>query len=162
MALEIELDEAADEIIARDIVIDALNETVIEEDIEIDVLAESYLDQAALSEILYDELNTAYVIIGTKKELIEYGIIDKKGGFLGMGRVKSLAADADEGLFYTLPIDKINEIDFQCKKAKLLTLHSESSYNFSGDEKVIESLQIIDPIAFWDKSDFLVIEVVDE
>ncbi|MEE3412353.1 MAG: hypothetical protein VZQ58_00555, partial [Bacteroidales bacterium] len=32
-----------------------------------------------------DEKNTVYYVVGTKKELIEKGIINSKGGFLGMG-----------------------------------------------------------------------------
>lgn len=161
LALEAELEDAADEIIARDIVIDALNEAVVEEDIEIEVLSEAYAEQAVLSEVLYSALNTAYVVSGTKKELHEFGIIDKEGGFLGLGRVKSLAADADDDLFIPVPIDETDNIELLCKKAKLLTTHPESSYNLSGD-KTVESLVIIDKAAFWDKSDFLIIEIVKE
>ena len=161
LALELELDEAADAIIARDVVIEVLNEAVVEEEIEIEVLTEAYAEQAVLSAVLYGALNTAYVVVGTKKELKENGIIDSEGGFLGLGRVKSLAADADDDWFIPIPINETEEIDLACKKAKLLTSHPESSYSLKGD-KTIESLVIIDPIAFWDKSDFLIIEIVKE
>ena len=161
LALEIELDQAAVEIIARDVVIEVLNEAVIEEEIVIDELSEAYAEQAVLSELLYGALNTAYVVVGTKKELKENGIIDSEGGFLGLGRVKSLAADADDDWFIPIPIDETEEIDLDCKKAKLLTSHPESSYSLTGDQ-TIESLVIKDPIAFWDKSDFLIIEIVKQ
>ena len=160
-ALEMELDNAAYEIIARDIVIDNLNDVVIEQDIEIDALSEAYAEQAVLSGVLYEALNTAYVISGTKKELHQYGIIDKEGGFLGLGRAKSLAANADDDLFIPVSIDATDDIALICKKAKLLTTHPEASYNLSGD-KTVESLAILDKAAFWDKSDFLIIEIVKE
>jgi len=159
LELEYALDEAAGEIMVRDETIDDLNDAVVEEGIEIDVLAEAYNEQAAMSEVLYGILNTAYVAIGTKQELTEYGIIEKEGGFIGMGRVKSLAADADDEWFLPVAIDETDEIDLLCKKVKLLTTHSESSYELEGD-KTIESLVILDPAAFWDKSDFLVIEII--
>ncbi len=159
LALEIELDEAADAIIERDEVIDALNSEVVEEGINIALLSEAYEEQAILTDALYGALNTAFVIAATKKELKEFGIINAEGGFLGMGRVKSLAADADEGWFIEIPIDETEEINLACKKAKLLTTHPQSSYSLTGD-KTIESLKILDALAFWDKSDFLIIEVV--
>ena len=161
LELEMELDDAAEEIFIRDAAIVELHETVVEEDIEIAVLVEAYNEQEAISEVLYSALNTAYFIAGTNKELTDYGIIDAEGGFLGMGRVKSLAADADVDFFIPIPMDMTDEIDLLAKKAKLLTNHPESSYSLSGD-KEIEILEILDKAAFWDKSDFLIIEIVKE
>ena len=161
LELEMELDDAAEEIFIRDAAIVELHETVVEEDIEIAVLVEAYNEQEVISEVLYSALNTAYFIAGTNKELTDYGIIDAEGGFLGMGRVKSLAADADVDFFVPIPMDITDEIDLLCKKAKLLTNHPESSYSLSGD-KEIEILEILDKAAFWDKSDFLIIEIVKE
>jgi hypothetical protein len=159
LALEMELDDAADEIFIRDIAIDDLNDVVIEQDIDIDALSQAYVEQAVLSEVLYGALNTAYLVIGTKKELLQYGVIDKQGGFLGLGKVKSLAAEANDGLFQPLSIDETETIAMQYKKAKLLTTHPESSYNFTGD-KSIEGLVILDKTAFWALSDFLIVEIV--
>lgn len=161
LELEMELDDAAEEIFIRDAAIVELHETVVEEDIEIAVLVEAYNEQEAISEVLYSALNTAYFIAGTNKELTDYGIIDAEGGFLGMGRVKSLAADADVDFFIPIPMDMTDEIDLLAKKAKLLTNHPESSYSLSGD-KEIEILEILDKAAFWDKSDFLIIEIIKE
>lgn len=161
LALEIELDEAAGAIIERDVVIDALNDEVAKEGIEIGMLAVAYEQQAELSEALYGTLNTAFVVIATKKDLKKYGIIDANGGFLGMGRVKSLAADANDEWFIQVPKDATDQITLEYKKVKLLTTHPESSYSLTGDE-VVESLEILDRMAFWGKSDFLVIDIVRE
>ncbi len=160
LELEYALNLLADEILTRDVVIDALNEVVIEEGIDIAILSEAYVEQEVLSEMLFEILNTAYLVVGTKKELKEYGIIEKEGGFIGMARVKGLAADADDGLFVPIPIHETDDIELACKRAKLLTSHPESSYDLTGD-KTMESLVILDPVAFWDKSDFLVIEIVE-
>ena len=159
--LENELDQATVAVLARDEVIDALNEEVIGEGIVIDHLSVAYEEQTVVSEILYGILNTAYIVVGTKKELEEYGIIEKGGGIKGMGSVKSLAATADDEWFILIPIDATDNIELYCKKAKLLTLQPESSYEFLG-EKDIEGLAILDKAAFWDKTDFLVIEIVEE
>ena len=159
--MEYELDQATEAVISRDEVIDDLNAAVVAEGYEIEALSVAYEQQAAMSEELYEILNTAYVVVGTRKELKEFGIIEKGGGIKGMGSVKSLAATADDDWFVTVMIDATDVIELYCKKAKVLSLHPESSYKFIG-EKDIEGLAILDRTAFWDKSDFLVIEVVEE
>lgn len=159
LALEMELDEAAEEIMERDDVIGELHEAVVEEDFEIDALTEAYEEQASLSAVLYDALNTGYVIVGTKKELKEYGVIDSHGNFSGLGKVKSAVADAEGDWFFEVSIDETDGLDVLCKKVKLLTSHPEFSYQLVGD-KVIESIAIVDKGAFWDASDFLVLEIV--
>ena len=127
--LEMELDNAAEEIFIRDVAIAELHEIVVEEDIEIAQLVEAYTEQEVISEVLYTALNSAYFIAGTKKELKDYGIIDAEGGFLGIGRVKSLAAEANDDFFMPIPKDITDKVDLVCKKAKLLTNHPGSSYN---------------------------------
>lgn len=160
--LEGALGAAIDEILIRDEAIGVLNEVVIAEDIEIDELSVAYEEQALLSDALYDVVNTAYAIIGTKKVLKEFGIITQEGGFIGMGRVKAIAANADDDLFVPIPIDATDDIDIPFKKVKILTNHPESSYELKEANNNYESLIILDKANFWDKSDFLIIEVEKE
>ncbi|MGB4929737.1 MAG: hypothetical protein WBP43_07190, partial [Chitinophagales bacterium] len=42
-----------------------------------------------------DDLNTAYYIAGTYKELKELGVVDKEGGFIGIGANKELVNNFD-------------------------------------------------------------------
>jgi len=161
LELEIALYEAANEIMARDAVIEIMNEQLIVEEIDLSVLAEAYGEQTALTLALYDILNTAFFYIGTKQELIDAGIMEKEGGFLGLGRVKTLAANADDELFIQIAIDATDGIELVCKEAILITSHPEGSYEFSGEDDITDLL-ILDKAAFWDKSDFLVVEIVKE
>jgi hypothetical protein len=160
-SLEDQLDGATLAVIAQDEIIDDLNATVVSQGYVIDDLTAAYVEQAAVSDVLYDIINTAYVVVGTKKELEDYGIIVKEGGIIGLGSLKSLAATADDEWFVPVAIDATDDIELFVKKANVLTIHPESSFELIGD-KTVESLVILDKGAFWDKSDFLVVEVVDE
>jgi chromosome segregation ATPase len=96
-----------------------------------------------------EALNTAYYVIGTNKDLKKNGVI-KKGDIL---------TDFNKELFTKIDIRKITEISILSKKAKILSSHPSTAYKFTGDKKVIQSLQILDYKAFWSNSKYLVIVV---
>ncbi|MCX6287290.1 MAG: hypothetical protein NTY96_09255 [Bacteroidetes bacterium] len=96
-----------------------------------------------------EAINTAYYVIGTSKDLKKNGVI-KKGDIL---------ADFNKELFTKIDIRKVTEISILSKKAKILSSHPSTSYKFTGDKKVIQSLQILDYKAFWSNSKYLVIMV---
>jgi chromosome segregation ATPase len=96
-----------------------------------------------------EALNTAYYVIGTTKDLKKNGVI-KKGDIL---------SDFNKELFTKIDIRKTTEISILSKKAKILSSHPSTSYKFTGDKKVIQSLQILDYKAFWSNSKYLVIVV---
>jgi len=96
-----------------------------------------------------EALNTAYYVIGTSKDLKKNGVV-KKGDVL---------ADFNKELFTKIDIRKTTEISILSKKAKILSSHPSTSYKFTGDKKVIQSLQILDYKAFWSNSKYLVIMV---
>ncbi len=96
-----------------------------------------------------EALNTAYYVIGTSKDLKKNGVI-KKGDIL---------SDFNKELFTKIDIRKTTEISILSKKAKILSSHPSTSYKFTGDKKVIQSLQILDYKAFWSNSKYLVIVV---
>ncbi len=105
-----------------------------------------------------DELNTAYYAFGTKKELIEQGVISKKGGLVGIGSVKQLKTDFNQSYFTRIDISKTSSIDIYTKKAEVITSHDEASYHFTGTDGV-DQLIIDDPKAFWSASKYLVLIV---
>ena len=96
-----------------------------------------------------EALNTAYYVIGTSKDLKKNGVI-KKGDIL---------SDFNKELFTKIDIRKTTEISILSKKAKILSSHPSTSYKFTGDKKVIQSLQILDYKAFWSNSKYFVIVV---
>ena len=103
-------------------------------------------------------LNTGYYVIGTAKELMEKKIIDKKGGFIGIGRTKTLTPEFDKSNFTKIDITTLTEIPLNTKKATLLTTHPSTSYKFeNGDKKKVDKLVILNYNNFWNKSKYLVI-----
>ena len=103
-------------------------------------------------------LNTAYYVVGTTKELKEKKIIDKSGGFIGIGRSKTVTEDFDKTYFTKADITNLTEISIFKKKAVLLTNHPAGSYKFEGaDKKTVDKLVILDYTEFWSRSKYLVI-----
>ncbi|MFA5971321.1 MAG: hypothetical protein WC780_03130 [Lentimicrobiaceae bacterium] len=103
-------------------------------------------------------LNTGYYAIGSTKELKDKKIIDKTGGFIGIGRSKELAADIDKSNFTKVDITTFTELPINKKKAVLISTHPTGSYKFvANDKKMVEKLVILNYTDFWSKSKFLVI-----
>jgi hypothetical protein len=102
------------------------------------------------------ELNTAYYVIGTNKELKSKKIITPIGGFIGIGRTKELTPDVDMSRFTKIDITESKEIPIMKKKFTLVTSHPKSSYKIEG-EKNSDTLVIVNPDEFWSMSKALVI-----
>ncbi|MCI5716255.1 MAG: hypothetical protein SO162_00305 [Candidatus Onthomorpha sp.] len=108
-----------------------------------------------------EEKNTAYYVIGDRKSLIDKKIINRKGGFLGIGKTSSVSSDSDLQHYTKVDIRRLSEIKLSGKKIKILTTHPSSSYKLVGDAKKPTAIEITNPSAFWQKSKFLVIEIDD-
>ncbi len=105
-----------------------------------------------------NEINTAYYVFGTDKELKQQKIITKKGGFVGIGGVRKLMRDFNKDYFTKVDISQTKTIEILMKKARIITSHPSDSYKIYGENKV-DSLVIINPKKFWSVSKYLVIEV---
>lgn len=103
------------------------------------------------------ELNTAYYAMGTKKELIENNIITKDGGFIGIGKTEKLNKDFNVDYFTKIDIRETKAISLGSKKMKIVTTHPSSSYKVISKDDIYESIEILDPNAFWKASKYLVI-----
>jgi len=104
------------------------------------------------------ELNKAWYVVGTDKELRANGIITKEGGFVGLGKTQALSKDFNTQYFNEIDIRKVKTIPINAKSAKLITVHPTNSYNLVGGNTV-EKLEIIDHAGFWRTSKHLVIMV---
>jgi len=102
------------------------------------------------------ELNKAWFVFGTTKELKEQGVVTKEGGFIGLGKIVKMREDFNQEYFTQIDITKTKEIPLGAKKVKILTTHPAGSYKLvnSADEKV-EKLQITNPDKFWSVSKYL-------
>ncbi|HEY5509863.1 MAG TPA: hypothetical protein VIK10_02440 [Prolixibacteraceae bacterium] len=101
------------------------------------------------------ELNTAWFIIGTNKELMEKGII-KKEGFLGTA--KDINENIDKSKLTQVDITTVSSIPIMKKKATVISTHPASSYKIEG-KKTADNLIILNQAEFWSLSKVLVISV---
>ena len=97
--------------------------------------------------------------MGTSKKLKEQKVIDAKGGFIGLGRQKSISKNVDLGLFTKIDINVTKSIPIYAKKATVITAHPTTSYQLTGSKKKVDELVILDPKAFWGGSKYLVIVI---
>jgi hypothetical protein len=105
-------------------------------------------------------MNTAYYCVGTYKELRDNKVLNKEGGFLGLGKKKTLNADFNKDYFTQIDITKVKTIPVNGKNAKLVTNHPSASYKLEVDSKKrAKSLTITDEEEFWKSSKYLVISI---
>lgn len=97
------------------------------------------------------DLNTAWFVFGTKKELKEQNIL-KSGDVLK-------EKDFNKDYFTQIDIRTTKEVKLYSKSAKLLTSHPAGSYALEKDAKGEYVLTITNPAAFWGVSKYLVIQV---
>jgi predicted nucleic acid-binding Zn-ribbon protein len=107
-----------------------------------------------------EKLNTAWFAYGTKKELIDNKVIDKTGGFLGLGKSTKLKSDFDASYFTQIDITKTTIIPLVGKKATLITTHPAETYKLViNQEGIVEKIEILDANKFWSASKYLVIQI---
>ncbi|MCH8545532.1 MAG: hypothetical protein LAT54_02260 [Cryomorphaceae bacterium] len=121
---------------------------------QMDVLREKKEREIAKKE---DELNRAFYISGDYKTLEEKEVVDKAGGFIGIGRVKTLQDDLKKDDFTEIDKRTFERLSLEAKKAELLTPHPSSSYEFEIEDKQIKALVVKDKEAFWRSTSTLVI-----
>jgi len=148
---QVMIDNMTEKIERKDEEIYMMKEELAKIDISLDSLKEEYVKQ-------HEEMQIVYYAFGTKKELIYHNIIDKKGGFIGIGQSLQLKQDFNKDYFTKADAENLTAIDLFVKEATVLSTHREGSYHFEGEGKV-EQLVIDNPGVFWEASKFLVIQV---
>ncbi len=104
------------------------------------------------------KINTAYFILGTYKDLKAKKVLDKDGGFLGIGRTEKIKEDFSTDAFTRIDITQTNNITIDSKHAEMVTTHPAGSYKLEKNEKkVFDKLIILDHEKFWSASKYLVI-----
>jgi hypothetical protein len=105
-----------------------------------------------------NELNKVYYIAGTPKELKEKGVIEREGGFLGLGRNTDLNSDVNKQYFSELDLRTAVMLPIFSKKAEIISEHPDSSYQLIYQDNQVAYLQIENPAEFWKLTKYLVVE----
>ena len=101
-------------------------------------------------------LNKAYYAFGTLKELKDNDIVEKSGGVIGIGKTPVMKKDFNKDYFTEIDIRNFNYLRLMAKKAKIITVHPEGSFHFTG-KKMADTLFIDNSSEFWKASKYLVI-----
>ncbi len=106
-----------------------------------------------------EKLATAYVVVGTKKELEKAGLIEKKGSVLGLGGSWKQTGRFDEALFRKIDVRKDTEVTFPAPpdKIRILTEHPKESFDLTPQPPSWSKLKITDSAAFWKGSRYLIV-----
>jgi len=107
---------------------------------------------------LDDKFHTAYYASGSIEDLKAKSIIEKEGGFLGIGSVKQLNQNINLNELDSIDIRNTYSIPVHSKKVELVTEHPSDSYEMIIDEdnKQVDKLVILDPEKFWASTKCLV------
>jgi len=145
---------SSEELINRNFEIGQLNEKVTTMEVAI-------ADSSSKISKQTTEMNKAYFVSGTFKDLKEKGLLVKEGGVLGLGKKESLQENfSDDDLFTRIDITKTRTIQVNSKGAKLVTEHPANSYELvKDDDDKIAYIEIKDPENFWKISRYAVVEV---
>lgn len=92
-------------------------------------------------------LGTIYYVVGTKKELSRAGLVESKGGLLGIGRTVRPTGRTEGGQFTALDTDRATFIPIDAKKAKVVSTQPAESYALEANGEQM-ALRILDAEAF--------------
>ncbi|MFV0500340.1 MAG: hypothetical protein ACK5MH_01965 [Bacteroidales bacterium] len=146
--------------------IQALNKELAAKNQEIQTLNKNLSEQKNINKQkdaqilkIEDEKFTAYFAVGTKTELLAKNLIDRKGGFLWIGRSSVVANNANFENLTKIDIRNTQEIPLTGAKIKLVSPHPTDSYSLEGDPKKPTSIRITNPEQFWKSTRCMVIMV---
>jgi len=133
----------------KDIRIQELDNLVLSLNDTVSILKGSVTEKESKIVMQDERINKVWFVFGTRKELRDQDIYTRNG-LLEEGFNKDYFLEADART--------LNEISLYSKKAKLLTNHPVSSYEFERIDDFLV-LKITNPDKFWEISHYLVIEV---
>ena len=134
----------------KDIHIAELDQTVSNLNTSIASLKEESVNKAATIVAQDKQINTAWYVFGTKKELQSQNIYEK-------GRV--LQSNFNKNYFTKIDIRIVKEIKLYSKSVKIMTTHPANSYQLLQDANKQYVLRINNPQSFWSTSKYLVVLV---
>ena len=146
---ESELAVLRQELEAKDIHIAELDEQVTQLNEDVTQLKDDKVRKEETISQQDKELNTAWYVFGTKRELKEQRILQS-------GEV--LQGNFNKDYFTKIDIRVDKEIKLMSRDAKLLTTHPANSYVLERDANKQYVLRITNPQQFWSTSKYLVVQ----
>ena len=147
---DLQLEQLRAELNTKDIHIAELDETITNLNTNVTTLTEDNQQKSQTISTQDKQLNTAWFVFGTKKELKEQRILDGD---------RVLQANFNKSYFTKIDIRVDKEIKLYSKSAKILTSHPSSSYTLQQDANKQYILRITNPQIFWSTSKYLVVMV---
>ena len=145
-----QLQELRVELDAKDIHITELDETIKTLNSDVNNLTAESAQKTETITNQDKQLNTAWYVFGTKKELKEQRILVD-------GKV--LQGNFNKSYFTKIDIRVSKEVKLYSKSVRLLTMHPSSSYTLTQDNNNQYILRISNPQLFWSTSKYLVVLV---
>lgn len=145
-----QLQTLRNELDSKDIHIAELDETINNLHTKSDRLTNVNRQQSETINTQDKQLNTAWYVFGTKKELEGQHILEK-------GKV--MTGNFNKNYFTKVDIRDLSEIKLYSKSATVLTQHPSSSYTLVRDANKQYTLRITNPQIFWSTSKYLVVRV---
>lgn len=147
---EKQLQALREELDSKDIHIAALDETINNLNTKTSNLTKESSKKTEVINAQDKQLNTAWYVFGTKKELKNQHIMEN-------GKV--MTGNFNKSYFTKVDIREVSEIKLYSKSAKLLTTHPSSSYTLVRDANKQYTLCITNSQIFWSTSKYLVVLV---
>ena len=147
---EKQLQALREELDSKDIHIAALDETINNLNTQTSNLTKESSKKTEVINAQDKQLNTAWYVFGTKKELKNQHIMEN-------GKV--MTGNFNKSYFTKVDIREVSEIKLYSKSAKLLTTHPSSSYTLVRDANKQYTLRITNTQIFWSTSKYLVVLV---
>jgi len=136
-----------------------LNIKVEEMQISLEQVAQESRAKSEVIEQKISEINTAWYVYGTRKELREQNVITREGGFIGIGKTDKVKADFDQEYFTRLDISKVKNLQITGKNPKVVTTHPSDSYEITSAGAELNNIIIKDSKKFWSASRYLVVMI---
>lgn len=149
------VNDLTEELTSKNLLLKDMTDQLAYQEKNIRSLEEETTQQKQLLSNQETALNTAWYAFGSRKELKEQGIINRKGTF---SQKQVLESNFNKDYFVKIDVRQTTEIPLYSNRAKILTTHPISSYTLERRNKEYV-LVIVDHKEFWSISRYLVIEV---
>jgi len=105
-----------------------------------------------------DKMNTVYYVSGTIKQLKDNGVVNKQGGFIGIGRTSKVNPQINNSNYTQADLTTLKGVSLNGKFKNFITTHPDNSYTITstGDDKT-DYVSITNPSAFWGESKYMVV-----